>query len=105
MSSKVINSNILATIVEHKVKEVAERKNQISISALKKMPLFSKQALSLKENLLKPSATGIIAEFKRKSPSKGMMNEKASVQEVTSAYHAYGAAGISVLTDTHFFWR
>ena len=103
MSSKVINSNILATIVEHKVKEVAERKNQISIATLKKMPLFSKPALSLKENLLKPSATGIIAEFKRKSPSKGMMNEKASVQEVTAAYHAYGAAGISVLTDTHFF--
>ena len=50
MSSKVINSNILATIVEHKVKEVAERKNQISIATLKKMPLFSKPALRSEEH-------------------------------------------------------
>jgi len=103
MSGKIISTNILATIVTHKLKEVAVRKNEISISQLEAMPLFSKQALSLKANLLKQDSTGIIAEFKRKSPSKGIINDKASVKEVTAAYYAHGAAGISVLTDTEFF--
>jgi indole-3-glycerol phosphate synthase len=103
MSSKITGTNILATIVAHKLKEVALRKNEISITQLEAMPLFTKQALSLKANLQKQYTTGIIAEFKRKSPSKGVINDKASVKEVTAAYHSYGAAGISILTDTEFF--
>ena len=103
MSSKITGTNILANIVAQKWKEVAARKNEISISQLEVMPLFSKQALSLKANLQKQHTTGIIAEFKRKSPSKGIINDKASVKEVTAAYHSFGAAGISVLTDTEFF--
>lgn len=47
--------------------------------------------------------TGIIAEFKRKSPSKGIINNRASVEEVTMAYAKFGASGISVLTDAEFF--
>jgi indole-3-glycerol phosphate synthase len=103
MSSKITGTNILATIVAHKLKEVTLRKNEISITQLEAMPLFTKQALSLKANLQKKYTTGIIAEFKRKSPSKGIINDKASVKEVTAAYHSYGAAGISVLTDSEFF--
>ena len=103
MSSKITGTNILATIVTQKWKEVAARKNEISITQLEAMPLFSKQALSLKANLEKQNTTGIIAEFKRMSPSKGIINDKASVKEVTAAYHKFGAAGISVLTDTEFF--
>jgi len=103
MSSKITGTNILATIVAHKLKEVALRKNEISITQLEAMPIFTKQALSLKANLQKQYTTGIIAEFKRKSPSKGIINDKASVKEVTAAYHSYGAAGISVLTDSEFF--
>jgi indole-3-glycerol phosphate synthase len=103
MSSKITGTNILATIVAHKVKEVAARKNEISITQLEAMPLFTKQALSLKSNLQKQATSGIIAEFKRRSPSKGVINDKASVKEVTAAYHQNGAAGISVLTDTEFF--
>jgi len=103
MSSKITGTNILATIVAHKLKEVTLRKNEISITQLEAMPLFTKQALSLKANLQKQYTTGIIAEFKRKSPSKGVINDKASVKEVTAAYHSYGAAGISVLTDSEFF--
>ena len=95
--------NILATIITHKLKEVAARKNEISISQLEAMPLFTKQALSLKANLQKQHTTGIIAEFKRMSPSKGIINDKASVKAATAAYHKFGAAGISVLTDTEFF--
>ncbi len=103
MPSKIESPNILATIVAHKLKEIAERKNQITFSSLEAMPLFAKPTYSLKANLLKPNTTGIIAEFKRKSPSKGIINNKASVKEVTAAYQAFGAAGISVLTDTEFF--
>jgi len=103
MSSKITGTNILATIVNHKLKEVAARKIEITIAQLEAMPLFAQQVFSLKANLQKQNTTGIIAEFKRMSPSKGIINDKASVKEVTAAYQAYGAAGISVLTDTEFF--
>ena len=62
MSTKIISINILATIVTHKLNEVAARKNEISIAQLEAMPLFSKKAISLKANLLKQDSTGIIAE-------------------------------------------
>ncbi|MEL4486210.1 indole-3-glycerol-phosphate synthase, partial [Shewanella algae] len=62
-----------------------------------------KQVYSLKEKLIDTQGSGIIAEFKRKSPSKGIINNDALVTEVTSAYCKHGAAGISVLTDQSFF--
>jgi indole-3-glycerol phosphate synthase len=98
-----MSTNILETIVQYKLIEVAERKKQIQIAALEAMPLFSIPATSLKSNLLNPAYTGIIAEFKRQSPSKGIINDTASVSTVTKAYTQFGAAGISVLTDTKFF--
>ncbi|KAI9449609.1 indole-3-glycerol-phosphate synthase [Russula earlei] len=67
------------------------------------MPLFATPVLSLKASLLDEAKTGIIAEYKRKSPSKGVINDKATVTDVTTAYTQYGASGISVLTDTDFF--
>lgn len=66
------------------------------------MPLFAQKAHSLKASLLDSSKTNIIAEFKRKSPSKGVINDSTSVREVTNAYAQFGAAGISVLTDKDF---
>jgi indole-3-glycerol phosphate synthase len=96
-------SNILENIVAHKFKEVAARKQQISIADLEAMPLFNKSCNSLTKNLRQSDTTGIIAEFKRQSPSKGIINATASVTEVTHAYAQFGAAGISVLTDTRFF--
>lgn len=98
-----MSNNILEKIVAHKVGEVAARKQQISTSELESMPLFALSAKSLKINLLDPLKTGIIAEFKRQSPSKGVINNTASVDEVAKAYTTYGAAGISVLTDHQFF--
>lgn len=95
--------NILDTIVAQKKKEVAARKMQTTVAALEKGKFFASETLSLRSFLLNPEKTGIIAEFKRKSPSKGIINDKVTVEEVTTAYAQYGASGISVLTDMDFF--
>ena len=95
--------NILETIVEQKKKEVAEKKASMDIDFLKFMNNdFDKPCLSLKQKLMAGGAN-IIAEFKRKSPSKGFINEHIHVSEVIPAYEQYGAAAISVLTDKEFF--
>ena len=98
-----MSKNILADIVEHKLIEVAERKKQINIATLESMPLFEQEVYSLQSNLSNPALTGIIAEFKRQSPSKGVINDQALIADVAKAYTQYGAAGISVLTDAQFF--
>ncbi len=94
---------ILDTIVAQKRIEVASKQAIKSIKELEQSVFFKKQTLSLKSNLRDKTKTGIIAEFKRKSPSKGIINDTASLKEVTQAYTQYGAAGISVLTDESFF--
>jgi len=98
-----MSTNILAKIVDHKKIEVAERKGQLSVAQLEAMPLFTSEGYSLKSNLMNPALTSIIAEFKRQSPSKGVINDTASVADVSNAYTQFGAAGISVLTDSAFF--
>lgn len=95
--------NILDQIIEYKRSEVAQQKKAVSVRALEKTGLFSRETLSLKKFLLDKSRTGIIAEFKRRSPSKGIINEKSDVVEVTTAYANHGASGLSVLTDNNFF--
>ena len=95
--------NILDKIIAQKRIEVAKRKAEVPAAELEKGPFFNSQTYSLRQSLLDESKTGIIAEFKRKSPSKGIINGSASVEEVTAAYAAGGASGISVLTDSEFF--
>ncbi len=95
--------NILETIVAQKRKMVAERKEKTSIQLLEQALLFSRTCYSLKQSLLDQEKTGIIAEFKRRSPSKGIIHATASVEDVTAAYTAGGASGLSVLTDEDFF--
>ena len=95
--------DILAQIVAHKKNEVAHNKQIISELQLKKSAYFNSNIISLKQNLLDDKHSGIIAEFKRKSPSKGWINQTADVKQVTNAYTAFGASCLSVLTDNHFF--
>lgn len=95
--------NILDTIIAAKKKEVAQHKSRFSLTELEKKPAFKKEPLSLSGFLLREDKTGIIAEFKRKSPSKGIINDTAAVCEVTGAYVAGGASALSVLTDQEFF--
>jgi indole-3-glycerol phosphate synthase len=95
--------DILSKIIAHKKSEVAQAKAAVSIAQLQAQPLYNRSCLSLRASLLDPHKTGIIAEFKRKSPSKGVINGSATVAEVTEAYTKGGASGLSVLTDTEFF--
>lgn len=95
--------NILDTIIAFKKSEIEIRKEERSMASLEKTNLFSRQTLSLNKRLLDETKTGIIAEFKRKSPSRGIINVTADVVSVTSAYANNGASGLSVLTDEHFF--
>ena len=95
--------NILEKIVEYKKTEVAQRKSRQSVTQLQQSEFFKKPIYSLKKFLSDDNKTGIISEFKRKSPSKGIINGNADVVKVTTAYTANGASGLSVLTDENFF--
>ncbi len=95
--------NILDKIVINKKKEVQYAKDRTSYMKLEESDFFHRDCYSLKDFLLDPERTGIIAEFKRKSPSKGIINDKVSVKDVTTAYAAAGASALSVLTDRDFF--
>lgn len=95
--------HILDQIIARKKEEVATQKALVSEAVLKQMPFFKADALSMSSFVTSPLKTGIIAEFKRKSPSKGIINNTATVTAVTSAYSSFGASGLSVLTDLDFF--
>ncbi|RZJ86819.1 MAG: indole-3-glycerol-phosphate synthase, partial [Chryseobacterium sp.] len=95
--------SILDKIVLRKKEEVADAKRLISVQDLEKADYFKRTPYSFKEFLLAEDRTGIIAEFKRRSPSKGLINGIADVAEVTQAYNNAGASALSVLTDVDFF--
>jgi indole-3-glycerol phosphate synthase len=98
-----MSNNILNTIIQHKLVEVAARKKEVSFAQLEAMPRFELKPVSLKATIQQVDKKGIIAEFKRQSPSKGIINAQADVETVTTAYEQFGASGISVLTDQSFF--
>lgn len=95
--------NILEEIVSYKKEEIEKRKRDMPVGYLKNLPAFHRATFSMKQYLLDPEKTGIISEFKRKSPSRGMINELAVVEEITGAYAHNGASVISVLTDMPSF--
>jgi len=96
-----IKMNILDKIIERKKQEIKDSKSKTSVAQLKDSEFFGRKTFSLKETL--ESKSGIIAEFKRQSPSKGIINNQISTLEVASAYEKFGASGISILTDKDFF--
>ena len=95
--------HILDQIIARKKEEVATQKALVSEAILTQMPFYKADALSMSSFVTSPLKTGIIAEFKRKSPSKGIINNTATVTAVTAAYSSFGASGLSVLTDLDFF--
>ena len=94
---------ILEEIVAYKKKEVAKIKSEVPVNKLVTSPNFKRTPLSLKKSLLEVGSTGIIAEFKRQSPSKGVINDKSDILEVTNGYLDAKVAAQSILTDTKFF--
>ncbi len=94
---------ILDEIINYKRKEVLERTATHPIQLLEKSIHFKSEAVSLKKYILREDKSGIIAEFKRQSPSKGIINAYADVEKVTIGYMQAGASALSVLTDTNFF--
>src|SRR5690349_4028759 len=96
-------TTILDKIVKHKLQEISAARAKVSVSRLEESELFHRECYSLRESILSPERNGIIAEFKRVSPSKGVINDKVSPEEVTRGYSEAGASALSVLTDTDFF--
>jgi indole-3-glycerol phosphate synthase len=94
--------NILDKIIVDKKKEVILKKSLIPVSQLENSVLFNSKTSSLSKNL-RNNAIGIIAEHKRRSPSKAVINQNHSVDFVVQSYQNAGASGISVLTDGKYF--
>ncbi len=94
--------NILDKIVADKHKEIELKKSLIPVTQLESSVLFDREVNSL-ATALRNSNTGIIAEHKRRSPSKAVINQKVSVQDVATGYQEAGVCGMSVLTDGKYF--
>ncbi|MDR2122032.1 MAG: indole-3-glycerol phosphate synthase TrpC [Flavobacteriaceae bacterium] len=95
-------SNILDKIIANKQMEVKKQKQQISLQLLESKIKDPKEQNSFKEALQR-SSTGIIAEFKRRSPSRDWIFKEAKIETVIPSYSRNGASAISVLTDPDFF--
>lgn len=94
---------MLTRIIAHKRKEVEQRKALYPVALLKRSIFFETPVVSLSAYLRREDRLGIIAEFKRRSPSKGVINAYADVEQVTIGYMQAGASALSVLTDENFF--
>ena len=93
---------ILDQIIKTKEIELQYSKDNTSILELEKLPVFERSTFSL-SNSIKNSFHGIIAEHKRKSPSKSIINDSISINQVIDGYNNAGVSGISVLTDNKYF--
>ncbi len=94
---------LLDTICQHKILEIREQQQLYPINVLEKSSFFERPCVSLNDAVSDPKRSGIIAEFKRKSPSKGNINSDADAEKVTLGYIQAGASALSVLTDETFF--
>jgi len=94
--------DILQRIVTDKRKEIDLKISVIPISQLEQSVLFERKTLSLAK-ALKNGNTGIIAEYKRRSPSKSVINQNLNVFDVARGYEDAGVCGMSVLTDSKYF--
>ena len=95
--------NILDIIVHHKKSEILHRKGQTPLKKLKDADYYNRETYSFSNYIKNKDRSGVIAEFKRKSPSKPMINLDANVDHIVKGYENAGASAISILTDENFF--
>jgi len=95
--------NILDKIITHKKIELAEQKSLVPVKLLEKSIYYENQVVSMRKYVRDPEKSGIIAEFKRSSPSQGLINDSAQVEKTTIGYMQAGASALSILTDQKFF--
>jgi indole-3-glycerol phosphate synthase len=94
---------ILDEIVANRRVEVSKQKQDMPLAQIQAKIDFSLKRNSLFGNLLAQGSSGIIAEFKRRSPSKGVINDQVQPEVVTKGYSDAGVSGLSVLTDGKYF--
>ncbi len=95
--------NILDKIIDYKRKEVAERRELYPTKLLEQSIFFESRPVSLTKYIKREDKSGIIAEIKRKSPSKGVINAYVSIERTSIGYMQAGASALSILTDKNFF--
>ncbi len=96
--------DILQEIVAHKRQELERMKTETPERLLhaEVERMLGGRVASLRE-AVSQSATGIIAEFKRRSPSKGWIKQEGKASRIPLSYQQQGAAAVSILTDSHYF--
>jgi len=94
---------MLQDIIAYKRKEIDEKRELIPVKLLERSIYFETPVVSLREYILRDNKSGIIAEIKRRSPSKGVLNSNVSVERTSIGYMMAGASAISILTDKKFF--
>jgi indole-3-glycerol phosphate synthase len=95
--------HILDKIIAHKKQEVADRKSLYPVKLLEQSIYFHSPTVSLRHYVTRPDKSGIIAEIKRRSPSKGAIHPYVSVEKTSIGYMQAGASALSILTDQTFF--
>ncbi|MCC6221390.1 MAG: indole-3-glycerol phosphate synthase TrpC [Deltaproteobacteria bacterium] len=93
----------LDEIIANKRRELEDKKNLCPVKMLESSIYCRRHALSLKGNLQRGDGVGLIAEIKRKSPSRGVINSAVSVEDLSVGYVRAGASALSVLTDNVYF--
>lgn len=95
--------NLLDKIVRYKHQEIQQKSELYPSKLLEKSLYFESSTVSLKSYITRKDKSGIIAEFKKASPSKGLINPYANIEETSIGYMQSGASALSILTDTQFF--
>src|SRR3546814_8648649 len=94
---------ILDKIIAKKTVEVQQAKADVPLAILEQKPLFTRSCFALRDAVMDPKKNGIIAEYKRASPSKGIINDRMPVATVVGGYQNAGVSAVSVLPDPSFF--
>src|SRR5215217_1490634 len=103
LSNNVLTMDVLSEIIAAKRRRVLAAKNAVSLEQICRHALDTSNPAHAFLNALRTDGINIIAEFKRRSPSKGMIRAHANLTDIAQSYQAGGAAGISVLTEADYF--